>query len=134
VSDVLKKNPFPVFQGERFLSEDVCWIAIGIKYNFVFINKPIYVYDYLEGGLTDTDKKIKFRSPQGSMMRGKMLMKKRCGIRQNIKGAIIYNCYRIEVKNVMSDRLTLDSLYEKFLVAMTLLPGRYYNKKWRTEC
>ncbi len=93
-TDVLKAYPFPEYSGERFLSEDVVWIEIGKKYDCVFINKSIYQCEYLEGGLTANDKPLKFGSPKGSMMRGKQLMSKECGITANIKGAIIYDCYK----------------------------------------
>ena len=41
-TNVLKENQFPEFPNERFLSEDVCWIEIGKKYDSVYINKAIY--------------------------------------------------------------------------------------------
>ena len=94
-SRVLKEFPFPVFQTEKFLSEDVVWIPMGAKYLSVYINKAIYQCEYLEGGLTDNDKKAKFDSPIGSMCRGVALMTKECGMKSKIKGAIIYDCYKI---------------------------------------
>ncbi|MEG0527605.1 MAG: glycosyltransferase family A protein, partial [Longicatena sp.] len=97
-SKVLKEFPFVMFDEEKFLSEDVVWIQIGKRYSFVFINKPIYQCEYFDDGLTANDKKVKFNSPLGSMMRGKMLMSKECGMKVNIKGAIIYNCYKLEVQ------------------------------------
>ena len=129
----LKEFPFPEFEGEKFLSEDVVWIQIGEKYRYVFINRAIYQCEYLEGGLTDSDKKVKFASPLGSMMRGKMLMKSVCGLKANIKGAIIYNCYKIENKMVIPKSLYLTSLYEKFLVFVTYPMGVVFHKKWNVN-
>ena len=97
---------------------------------YVFINKAIYQCEYLEGGLTDSDKKMKFASPLGSMMRGKMLMKPACGVKTNIKGAIIYNCYKIESKKDIPKQLYLTSIYEKVLVFATAPLGRVFYKKW----
>lgn len=127
-SEILKKYSFPEYHGERFISEDVLWIEIGKSYNYVFINKPIYQCEYLQGGLTDNDKKVKFLSPIGSMMRGKQLMTKRCGFVSNVRGAIIYNCYALE-----TDRKDVkpDSLYERALITVTKPLGRYYNEKWK---
>lgn len=128
---VLKGFPFPEFSGERFLSEDVVWIQIGLKYKYVFINQPVYQCEYLEGGLTDNDKRIKFASPVGSMMRGKMLMSPECGLKINIKGAIIWNCYQQEIASKLPKEVDLITLREKILVFGTKLVGRYYNKKWK---
>ncbi len=130
---VLKEFPFPEFAGERFLSEDVIWIQIGLKYEYVFIDQPIYQCEYLESGLTANDKKMKFASPLGSMMRGKMLMKPECGWKVNVKGAIIWNCYKREVSGTIPEMVRMTTIREKALVFATKLVGRYYNKKWKAS-
>ncbi len=130
---VLKEFPFPEFPGERFLSEDVVWIQIGLKYEYVFIDQPIYQCEYLDGGLTANDKKMKFASPLGSMMRGKMLMKKECGWKVNVKGAIIWNCYRQEVTGTIPEMVRMTTIREKVLVFATKLAGRYYNRRWKAS-
>ena len=127
-TSVLKEYPFPEFTRERFMSEDVCWIEIGKKYDSVYVNKAIYQCEYLNDGLTYNDKPLKFKSQKGSMMRGIQLMSRECGIKANIKGAIIYNCYALETDN---DKVSLSSMYEKLLVAITKPLGIYYNKKWK---
>ena len=98
VTDKLRKYKFPEIKDERFMSEDVVWISMGIKYKTVYINKAIYQGGYLAGGLTANDKPSKFASPIGSMYRGVALMHKECGIKANIKGAIIYDCYKIAAR------------------------------------
>lgn len=133
LTKVLKEFPFPEFPSERFLSEDVVWIQIGLKYDYVFINQPIYQCEYLDGGLTANDKKMKFASPLGSMMRGKMLMKKECGWKVNVKGAIIWNCYRQEVSSMIPDKVCTMTIREKTLVFATKFVGRYYNIKWKAS-
>lgn len=51
-TDILKKNPFPVFENERFLTEEVLWNRIAKMYEMIHINKIIYYGEYLEDGLT----------------------------------------------------------------------------------
>lgn len=128
---VLREFPFPEFQGEKFLSEDVVWIQIGLKYQYVFINKPIYQCEYLEGGLTSNDKPMKFASPCGSMLRGKMLMSKECGIIQNLKGAIIYDCYKRMVDNCFKiNELQLNSREKVLCFCCKPVSGLFY---WKWE-
>ena len=131
LTKVLKEYPFPEFPGERFLSEDVVWIEIGKKYRFAFINQPIYVCEYLEDGLTVNDKPAKFKSPMGSMLRGKRLMSRECGWKVNIKGAIIYNCYAGAVQGQIPEILHPESPRDRMLIAAAYLPGIYFRKKWR---
>lgn len=126
----LKEFPFPEFPGEKFLSEDVVWIPLGLKYKTVFINKPIYQCEYLEDGLTRNDKKAKFASPLGSMMRGKMLMTKQCGWKARIKGAIIYNSYWLDATGNIPKTLKLNKK-ERVLVWLMQPLGRYFRKKWK---
>lgn len=135
VTKVLKSFPFPEFEGERFLSEDVVWIQMGMKYKTAFINKAIYLFEYLPDGLTRNDKSHKFASPLGSMLRGIMLMKNECGAKANLKGAIIYNCYKYEAQKLntpIPKQLKPNGIKEKTLLFLTKPIGRYYNKKWKT--
>lgn len=127
---VLKEFPFPEFTGERFLSEDVVWIEMGKRYKYIFVNKPIYQCEYLSDGLTANDKPLKFASPLGSMLRGKKLMSLECGLKANIKGAIIYNCYKINTAENIPEVLKLTGR-EKILTFFTRPLGRMYNIKWR---
>lgn len=127
----LKEYPFPEFPGEKFISEDVVWIEIGKVSNSVYINKVIYICQYLQGGLTDNDKPMKFASPCGSMLRGKMLMSKECGIVQNFKGAIIYDCYRRNLTDAhLDERLNLN-LRDRVMCILCEPISFYYFARWR---
>ena len=131
LTKALREFPFPEFQGEKFMSEDVVWIPLGMKYQTLFVNKVIYRCEYLEDGLTQNDKRHKFASPFGSMMRGKMLMNKECGLKARVKGAIIYNCFGKEVKQNIPKQLELQCIEDKILLKLTVLPGIFYNRKWK---
>lgn len=129
-TDVLKQYPFPEFKGEKFISEDIVWIEIAKKYDTVHINKSIYICEYLEGGLTDSDKRMKFASPKGSMLRGKQMMYHQCNFKFRLKGAIIYNCYKMETDNF---KIEIDSIFNKLLICLTYPLGYVFNKKWKKE-
>ncbi len=136
LTKALREFPFPEFEGEKFLSEDVVWIPMGLKYKTVFINQAIYQFDYLPDGLTRNDKLHKFASPFGSMLRGKILMKKECGLKANIKGAIIYNCYKCEAKSKnkeIPENLKIKTAKERILAVLTLFFGKIYNVKCKAN-
>lgn len=132
-TEVLKQFPFPEFPGERFLSEDVVWISLGREYRTVFINRPIYQCEYLQDGLTRNDKKHKFASPLGSMLRGRMLMTRECGLKSRVRGAIIYGCYRRCVDGEIPDSLFLENLIDRLLVFLLWPASLWFYRKWRKE-
>lgn len=52
-TEILKKYKFPEFEGEYFVTEDVCWMSIAYDgYKIRWYNQPIYICEYLDDGLT----------------------------------------------------------------------------------
>lgn len=127
-SKYLKRFPFPEFEGEKFISEDVVWIEIGKVSDSLYVNKIIYICTYLDGGLTANDKPMKFSSPCGSMMRGIRLMSVECGLKSNIKGSIIYNVYKKEAGEIKA--LPALGIRERLLTLATSIFTSYFYRKW----
>lgn len=71
----LQKYPFPEFSNEKFIGEDVVWIPLALKYNMVFLNKPIYYCEYLDNGLTNNRRKNNLKSPNGCCYRALVTLK-----------------------------------------------------------
>ena len=59
VTDILKQYQYPIFENEKFMSESVVWTQIGRKYRLICVNKPIYITEYLPGGLTKSGRKLR---------------------------------------------------------------------------
>ena len=58
-TDILKKFPFPEYEGEKFITEAVVWDEIALNgYKLRWFNKIIYKCEYLEDGLTQSGDKI----------------------------------------------------------------------------
>lgn len=126
---ILKQYPFPEFDGEKFISEDVIWIPIAKQYDMVHINKAIYIGEYLEGGLTKSDKKIKVHSPLGMMEHAKVLMYKECCFKSKCKGTILYTIY-----GLIANKKLLDIFFgieQKFLFIILLTVSAIFYKKWK---
>lgn len=66
-TEILRKYPFPEFEGENFLRESAVWDAIaGDGYKMRWFNKIIYRCEYLEDGLTQgTDAVAYLKNFQG---------------------------------------------------------------------
>lgn len=57
-AELLRKYPFPEYEGEKFISEGAVWNQIAIAgYKIRWFPKVIYLCDYLEGGLTKDEGK-----------------------------------------------------------------------------
>lgn len=93
LSSALKEFPFPEIEGERFLGEAVVWIPMARKYNMVYINKIIYITEYLPGGLTKQGRKLRIQNPVGGMLYANELLGSGTNIKTKIKGALLFNAY-----------------------------------------
>ena len=65
-TSILKKYPFPEFEGENFLPESVVWDHIARDgYKIRWYNEIIYLCEYLEDGLTASAEKKFLDNPKG---------------------------------------------------------------------
>lgn len=65
-TNVLKKYPFPEFENENFLSEEIVWnkiAKVGMKIRWY--NKNLYYCEYLEDGLTSQGMDKLLKNPKG---------------------------------------------------------------------
>lgn len=88
-----KKYPFPVFSGERFVAECALWNRVAKKYQCVYINKVIYLCEYLQGGLSDSGRAMRIRNPMGGMFTSNLRMSPRNFLSQRIKYGLLFTCY-----------------------------------------
>lgn len=67
-TDLLKMFPFPQFEGEKFCPEALIWNRVAKTYFLRHINKPLYVCEYLNEGLTSQIIKVRVNSPKSSLL------------------------------------------------------------------
>lgn len=67
-TDILKLYPFPEIPGEKFCPEALIWFRIADKFDFLWINKGIYLCEYISDGLTAQITKHRMLSPISSMI------------------------------------------------------------------
>lgn len=92
-TDILKKYQFPVFEGERFQGENYIWWQIALEYDMYYVNKIIYITEYLEGGLTRSGRTLRIKCPLGGMENSRMGLHKRFPLPERFKRAMLYVCY-----------------------------------------
>lgn len=128
---ILKKYSFPEFEGEKFISESTTWIAMGMKYDMVYINEKIYVAEYLADGLTKQGKKLRILSPNGSMENARVRMNKKTNLRRRIKGSILYSCYGYFAKKKAIELISNNE--HKILTISTLPIGFFLYIMWKIK-
>lgn len=75
-TDILKKHPFPVIEGEKFMPEAYIWNKIAADgYKIRWFNEPFMVCEYLEDGLTKNRKTISKKNINGQLLYIKDLIK-----------------------------------------------------------
>lgn len=64
-SEVLKKYPFPTFEGEKFVTEAVVYDEIDKQYTMALIPKPLVVCEYIADGYSRNEKCLFLQNPKG---------------------------------------------------------------------
>lgn len=106
-TNILKEFPFPSFRNEKFLGEGIIHKRISDKYNSVFINKAIYIADYLEDGLTASGRKLRIKNPLGGMAISNEFISNGINLKYKIKKSILYTTYGFfsdkQLKEIFND-------------------------------
>ncbi len=67
LTEVLRKYPFPEFEGEKFVVEDAVWNRIASDgYYLRWFNEIIYICDYLDDGLSHHFFQLLHDNPKGT--------------------------------------------------------------------
>lgn len=127
-TEIMKEYPFPVFEGERFLSETIVWNTIAYKYETVYIDKNIYNCEYLPNGLTANSIKARVNNPKGATANYAIMMKKPFKFSLRVKYSILYNTFskfaKISFKEELKAKNTL-------LIVLTKPLGDIVYLKWK---
>ena len=110
--------------------ENYIWWQISFKYNLLYVNKIIYITEYLDGGLTKSGRKLRISCPLGGMENSKMGFNRKFPLRERIKRGILYNCYAFFAGYSMKKRLEKSNDF-RALVEITYLPGWMLYLKWK---
>lgn len=92
---VMKEFPFPEFEGEKFCTEALVWNRMAQKYKARYVNKDVYVCEYLPDGLSAAAASgtVHKNSPQGSALYF-LERSTYCGIGLRNRIASYYNYWR----------------------------------------
>ncbi|BAN26932.1 glycosyltransferase family 2 protein [Caballeronia insecticola] len=134
-SDLLRKHPFPEFDGERFLAEDAVWVPIGLEYQMVHVNEIVYVGNYLEAGLTLGGKSYMAKCPNGAIESVRVFLSRKVRMKVRVPMAWRYIAYGLFAKRPLARHIA--SSEAPWFVASQLAGGialfLYWRRKFRVE-
>ncbi|MDR5759822.1 glycosyltransferase family A protein [Caballeronia sp. LZ035] len=134
-SDLLRRFPFPEFEGERFLAEDAVWAAIGLEYRMIHINQIIYVGNYLEAGLTQGGKSFMVKCPNGAIESVRWFLSPKVRLKVRLPMAWRYIAYGLFARRSIVRHI--GSSGAALLVASQLPAGIalyfYWRRRFRNE-
>ena len=91
-TDVMRKYPFPKFEGERFLGESVMYNQIDDEYDMLVMNARIYNFDYQEDGLSQDFRKLYRNNPNGFLLQFEQGGNYTIGLKAKLKNAAHIAC------------------------------------------
>lgn len=104
-TEILKKYPFPEFEGETFVPEPVVWDHIARDgYKLRWYNEVIYICDYLEDGLTASGNRKFMNNPKGFLSYLAML--------ETVHDVREVNVFRLDYYNSILKEYGQDRLFE----------------------
>ena len=130
-TELFKKYPFPVFEGERFLAEGALWGRVSRDCKCVYINHVIYLCEYLDGGLTKSGRSMRIRNPQGGMFHANVYLVKKNFLKKRIKNGLLYTCYGFFAGKTPSEMAS--GCQSKFLMWLCLPFGWLLYRVWKKK-
>lgn len=130
VTEYLRNFQYPETPGERFISESVAWIYLAREHDMLFRNKIIYITEYLEGGLSDEGRRLRFLCPVNMAYGSLETMSHHFSWKIRIKETLLYIVYsKFGRKNYWE---MLKCPYWG-LVTVCYLPGLLLYRYWKMK-
>lgn len=127
-TDIFKKFLFPVYANERFMPEGMLWKTLGRKYKTVYRSKPIYIGEYLDGGLTKSGRSLLMKNPYGMLEYCRSFFYPDIKLKVKIKEAILYNVYALCTKEGLLYHVRRSGAFGLCLLTIPL--GIFFYRKW----
>ncbi len=119
-TDIIKKYPYPVINGEHFAGENIVYDQMDMDGNvYAVLNETIQICEYQEDGLTSNIYKNLIQNPTGYQIYHMQRIDLVGTLKERLAHSIRYNAFRKMSKN---KQYTYKGKHW-FIVALTVLPG-----------
>lgn len=130
---LLAEFPFPEFEGEKFLSEAIVWNSISkAGHKLAFIDRGIYVCEYLPDGLTAAGRKNQLKNPLGTIEHARTFFHKSVNTKIRFRYMLLFAATQPFAKmSIKRAWKMLDGYKISYLVC--LLPGVLLSIYWKAK-
>lgn len=89
-TDVLRRYPFVVAEGEKFIAETYVYFLIDDEYELAVLNKVLILADYRDDGYTSNARRVTRENPQGYIRLKRMHIERADTFLLKFKASILY--------------------------------------------
>lgn len=118
-TNLLKRYPYPVVEGEKFISEGIVTYAIAQHYKMSLVNQVLVLGTYLEGGLTDNSYSLIRQNPLGYILVKELSL--------NMSNHFIQKCYQMTLLlaayRIAYGKVHFRNSKHRFLTILCYLPS-----------
>ncbi|PFB95602.1 glycosyl transferase family 2 [Bacillus cereus] len=101
-TEILKKYLFPVFEGEKFITEAVVYDQISQKYEMKLLNRVLYFCEYLDDGYSKNIQLVHQKNPKGYMFFLAERIKNAKDLKSKYKAVAYYIAGCLEINSISS--------------------------------
>ena len=112
------------------MSEGVLWNRVALTHKCVYVNKVIYLCEYLEGGLTKSGRAMRIKNPYGGMTGAEVNMNRHNLLKRRLKSGLLYVCYGFFAGLTPSGILTRSN-ENRGVKLLCLVPGYMMYRIWK---
>ena len=124
-TEILKKEAFTVFEGERFMPETDLYCEIDRYGEILLVDRVLYLTEYLPGGLTSKYHLLLRKNPNGAALTYYKLLCMSDSFMLKVKYAILANIYRSLAKKNKHVSFAKNKLW----IYLTLIPALLMKKR-----
>ena len=99
---------------------------MALDYDTIYINKVIYIADYLQDGLTNNIYKMRIKNPKGCIEVAKMACNDKANLKIKYKNMIKYIAYSLIDKRKFYE--IYRNINYKFIFITSFIPGILFKK------
>ncbi len=122
-TEVVKKFPFPLYNGEHFITESWAQDQIDTSYVFKIFREPVMVCEYLPTGLTNNYYSLIRKNPLGFLDFYSQRTEICKLFKPRLVAGIMYNAlYALQKKNKPLKK-------KNFIIFITTIPGKLFSHK-----
>ena len=89
-TSILKKYPYEVAEGEKFIAESYAYLQIDDNYDLAVLDSVVMVCEYLPDGYTQSARKVAQENPRGYMKVKKLYMERATSVPDKFESCALY--------------------------------------------